>query len=338
MPTVRMIQGIFPSSARVFDRRCLLGPFLAISLLLGGCGSIVVPETQYKGMLTYRPDHVAKPVDAGNAKVYLTARHSMSPEVEKFWASWGNNQASINNYKQAVEQVELEDLKNSGLLANTYSQNMAGRGPEANTTDNADITILVQSEESRPAGYKLNVTLKVIDVPSQKELKAYTRESDLGGSSLSYVRHMRDALKADLAEMKASMAADFAGKNLRDLSAAAAALDPSDLDRLLVAKDTTITLARSRNRALVAAKTLTLPGILQKRKTPELVDLTVRIEQMILDVEHEAALAKDQAQSEAASGAGADRTREWSLVYKERIEILKPMLSATREEIANRSK
>jgi len=293
---------------------------------------------EYKGMLTYRPDRVAKPIDAGNAKVYLTARHSMSPEVEKFWASWGNNETSINNYKEAVEQVELEDLKNSGLFTNTYSQNMAGRSSDANTTDNVDIMILVQSEESRPASYKLAVTLKVVDAPTQKVLKVYTRESDLGDSSFSYVHHMRETLKTDLAEMKASMSADFASKNLREVSAGAAQLDPSDLDRLLVAKDATITMARSRNRALVAAKTLTLPGILQKRKTPELVDLTVKIEQVILDVEHEAELAKDQAQNEAAAGSGPERMREWSLVYKERIEILKPMLSATKEEIANRSK
>ena len=77
---------------------------------------------------------------------------------------------------------------------------------------------------------------------------------------------------------------------------------------------------------------------LHGRKTAELVDLTVKMEQVILDLEHEAELAMGSAQGEAGEGNSAQRYREWALVYKERISILRPMLSAIKEEIANRGK
>jgi hypothetical protein len=49
-------------------------------------------------------------------------------------------------------------------------------------------------------------------------------------------------------------------------------------------------------------------------------------------------LAKDGAQNAVAGGQPAEEFREWSLIYRERIEILKPMLAATKAEIANRGR
>jgi|GEM_PF-7011873 len=49
-------------------------------------------------------------------------------------------------------------------------------------------------------------------------------------------------------------------------------------------------------------------------------------------------MAKDLAQNEAAAGNDAEEKREWALIYKERIEILKPMLAAIKEEISNRGR
>jgi hypothetical protein len=108
---------------------------------------------------------------------------------------------------------------------------------------------------------------------------------------------------------------------------------------LLVARELSAAMAKGRNNALLAAKTTTLPNLLREKKTKELTTLVIRIEQLILDLNRESEAAKDRAQQAVEGGARAAREpRELSLLYKERIEILKPILAAIREEIANRSR
>jgi putative ubiquitin-RnfH superfamily antitoxin RatB of RatAB toxin-antitoxin module len=103
-------------------------------------------------------------------------------------------------------------------------------------------------------------------------------------------------------------------------------------------------VARWKNRMLLIAKSRTLPGLLRDKKTAELQDLSVKVEQAILDCSHESELLKDKAQraveagNQEAGALGADQERELSLTLKERVEIIKPILAAIKEEIANRSK
>jgi hypothetical protein len=79
----------------------------------------------------------------------------------------------------------------------------------------------------------------------------------------------------------------------------------------------------------------------------------VKIEQTILDLNHECEVAKDRAQQAAANpeasssrgrgqsgarGLSVDELRDLSISYRERIELLKPIAAALKEEIANRNR
>jgi hypothetical protein len=79
--------------------------------------------------------------------------------------------------------------------------------------------------------------------------------------------------------------------------------------------------------------------LLREKKTTELTGLAVQIEQLILDLNHEAEMEKDRAQRALEQNpAVVEEHRELAVVYKERIEVLKPIGTAVKEEIANRSK
>ena len=116
----------------------------------------------------------------------------------------------------------------------------------------------------------------------------------------------------------------------------------ASLPDLLVSSDKTESQARERNRALVAAKNQQLPAILREKKTEELSDLAVKIEQTILDLNHECEVTKDRAQQSVAGETGSqtnlDELRGLAISYRERIELLKPILTALKEEIANRNR
>ena len=115
----------------------------------------------------------------------------------------------------------------------------------------------------------------------------------------------------------------------------------STLSDLLASTDMTEFLARERNRAIIAAKNQELPAILREKKTDELSALVVKIEQAILDLDHECEVAKDRAQQATATNGAAqpiEELRGLAISYRERIELLKPMLTALKDEIANRAR
>ncbi len=117
-------------------------------------------------------------------------------------------------------------------------------------------------------------------------------------------------------------------------------IEPEDpaLEEILAGPDRTITLLRWKNRALVAVKNRTLPGLLRDAKTKTLSSLAERLEQAVLDANHEVERGKDRAQRSVEQGKEASADREWVLAYQERVEVLKPILTAIKEEIANRGK
>jgi hypothetical protein len=122
-------------------------------------------------------------------------------------------------------------------------------------------------------------------------------------------------------------------------TAPAPSFEGMPFEQLLASQDPGAPTAKARNHALLSFKALNLPNLLREKKTTDLTALTVQIEQTILDLNREAELAKDHAQQAVQAGSGnADPLRELSLLYKERIEILKPILTAIKEEIANRNK
>jgi hypothetical protein len=107
-----------------------------------------------------------------------------------------------------------------------------------------------------------------------------------------------------------------------------------------VASDATESQARERNRAIITAKNTQLPALLRDSKTGDLTALVIKIEQTILDLNHESELAKDHAQRVATDGRGRqlDGIRGLGISYQERIELLKPIAAALKEEIANRNR
>jgi hypothetical protein len=83
-----------------------------------------------------------------------------------------------------------------------------------------------------------------------------------------------------------------------------------------------------------------LPTLLRDSKTSDLTALVIKIEQTILDLNHESELTKDHAQQVATDGRGRqlDGIRGLGISYNERIELLKPIAAALKEEIANRNR
>ena len=115
----------------------------------------------------------------------------------------------------------------------------------------------------------------------------------------------------------------------------------ASLSDLLASSDKTESIARERNLAIVAAKNQQLPAILRDRKTDELSALVVKIEQTILELNHECEVAKDRAQQATATNGDPrqiEELRGLTISYRERIELLKPILTALKEEIANRNR
>ncbi len=119
-----------------------------------------------------------------------------------------------------------------------------------------------------------------------------------------------------------------------------AALPKARLLDLLVVADSSANMASKSNDAIIVAKARDLPGILHDGTSAELTALCVRLEQTILGLNHASEVAKDKAQQAAANGdpQQLDELRGLSICYRERIEILKPILAALKEEIANRNR
>lgn len=111
------------------------------------------------------------------------------------------------------------------------------------------------------------------------------------------------------------------------------------LEDFLHGKENTRKTTIWRNRMLISAKNRTLPGLLRDGKTKKLMELAETVEKTMLDVNRELELAKGRAQGTVESGRGSpNEDREWVILYQERLEVLKPILGAIKEEVANRSK
>jgi hypothetical protein len=90
------------------------------------------------------------------------------------------------------------------------------------------------------------------------------------------------------------------------------------------------------NRVLLQAKNRILPGLLKAKPTGELLDLITQVENAFLDLNRMAELAKDRAQKGVADGGDGGAARELSLICRERVDILKPILVAMKQEVAAR--
>jgi hypothetical protein len=90
---------------------------------------------------------------------------------------------------------------------------------------------------------------------------------------------------------------------------------------------------RWNNGILLDAKNRSLTKVLREESREGLLNLVTHIEQAILDLSEKSEQAKDRAQSMMEKGEGdPDPERELSLLCRQRIEILKPILAAIKQE------
>jgi hypothetical protein len=315
-----------------------------LALLLGS-GCITMSTSFFADAVAYEP--VRSPVQI-DASVTVEAVETVTPESRAIWKRYLNSDASLVNYIKAVEQMLRNDLATSGLFARIITGDAT----------KADYLVKAQCQESHPSDFRVSVTLTATETATGTQASSHTREFSFG-TSIFKVK-LKEALPGLMASLKADLAADLQAKTRRQQEQAARAeaelLTKASLSDLLTGADGSVALARARNRALIAAKNQQLPAILRDRKTDELSALVVKIEQTILDLNHESEVAKDRAQQATANpedssgrdrgqpAAAADRDltvdelRDLSISYRERIELLKPIAAALKEEIANRNR
>ena len=316
---------------------------LSLALLLvvvAGCASApqVVRQTveDFRNHYAYQPARSPTPIDAS-----ATVEASATCEPDLRAAMRGNmSELQITNHLQALAETLTNDLVNAGLFARIQP----APGPKA------DYLIKIRFNESRPPDWVVQVTLTAVDGTTLQELSNRTREYASGTAQFT------EFLPGLMAGLKADMMDDLLAQ--RAALAAAVEFPKAALVELLAGSDKWVAVARERNRSLIAAKNLQLPAILREKKTDELSALVVRIEQTILDLNHECEVAKDQAQQSVAAGGapdaaqrgrergagpaatlgGLDELRGLAICYRERIELLKPIAAALKEEIANRGR
>ena len=304
-------------------------------LLFSACSSVpVVTSTEvYTNAISYTPVRSPIQIDASAAvEVVLT----VSPEsAGGLFGRFGNNETNVANYRSVVTQTLRNDLTASGLFARIV----------ADDTSKANYLVKAQVSESRPSDYRVSVTLTAVEIATGAQISSHAQEASLGTSLFKYFDNWKEALPGLMAALKAGLAADLQSIILRQRSQAAREeaelLTKASLANLLAAADKTEALARARNLAIVAAKNRQLPAMLREKKADELSALVVKIEQTILELNHECEVAKDRAQQAAATNGDArqiEELRGLTISYRERIELLKPILTALKEEIANRSR
>ena len=112
---------------------------------LAGCAPIDIPKSTYKWVPRVIPaDGVI------DASVRIEAKHEMAPEIADMWRKWLNTEQNLINWNEAVSEAVLDDMRRSGIFTSV------------NTTINAnyDFLVKIQSRESQPQNYILNIDFK----------------------------------------------------------------------------------------------------------------------------------------------------------------------------------
>lgn len=300
----------------------------AVLALLLGSGCVTISPNQYSNLISYQPEASKTQIEAS---VVLHVRHTLSPGMRAQWKKWMNTDETMDNYCVAVVNVIANDIVKSGVFTQV--------SPSA---PSPDFTVNITSEERMDPEGKLVVKMEVLNA-AQQSISNHTREIRLGTTLQDY--NLKAALPQVMAALRNDMVADIAELRRRIEQQAAeaqvAAFAKGTLSDLITSTDRDVATARGRNRAIIAAKNQQLPALLRENKTDELSAFVVKIEQTILDLNHESEVAKDRAQQANAANENtplAEELRGLNISYRERIELLKPILAALKEEIANRNR
>jgi len=291
----------------------------AASALSHDSGYARVPDKALGEGLKYEP--VASPVRI-DASASFEVTTTLTPRRQ---AKMGLTQANVFPVLNARGRAIVHDLTSSGLFARIVTR------PE----EKADYLVKVLWEDNR-------LTLTAENTADGQLVSSHVREIRAGkpDGGISLIQEAMVALKANLVD-DLKERPPLESVRVRAVQDELAMLNQATLPDLLAGSDQRVDVARARNNAIVAAKTLQLPKILSDWKTAELTALIVRIEQTILTLSHECELAKDQAQVAVADGRPSGSMEKWrdlALSYRERVELLKPIVAAIKEEIANRNR
>jgi hypothetical protein len=295
------------------------------SLLVAGCATSGPPTmASVRAALAYQPERSPVQFDVSAA---VEASVTQDPSVtEYFRRNAGLSEQTIKDSMQARGAVLADDIINSGLFARIR--------PVGDST--VDYLVKIQDEEFRYPDWVVRITIRLVDARTQQEFAVRSQEVVAG------MMPYQQLFPGMMAALRKDLAADLQNRSRQQKAlAAAAAFQTASLADLLVASDEFVGVARERNRALIAAKNQQLEKILREMKTDGLSALVTKMEQTILDLDHESEVAKDRAQQATAANGDPrhiEELRGLTISYRERIELLKPVVAALKEEIANRNR
>lgn len=292
-------------------------------LLLAGCAvapvSVTMTDASLRSGLAYTPIPAAVQVPVG---VSIESVHALSPEVRQVWTEMRLTEQTQVAYSRIFAEILRDDLINSGLFSRVVPVGWT----------EADFAVRIVGEDLKlPAeGFTTRITVTAVARGGAKEITR-SRQKSWGHNPHDakpqvevpiLMKQLKDELAAALLERTSREAETLQNAPLRDL---------------LQSGPESLSATRERNRAIIAAKNRELASLLRDSSTTELNRLVVLLEQLILDLNHESELLKDQAQQAAATQGDVATLRSLALSYRERIELVKPILAAVKQEIQNRN-
>ena len=305
--------------------------FVAISLLLySGCAT---PRDPRAGV-AYEPVRCPSQISA-SATVNVTVTNT--PELAALAKQFGNNEAYLSAMNAAQAEALRNDLATSGLFARVVADN-----------EQADYNVKLEwrwkSANGRRAYEAVLTAVKTKTAESATATVKFEWQQPWIQAIPAFpvgLRHVIPPMDTEekVPDVMAALKTTLAKRVLAQEQIAT--FPKASLPELIASSDANSACAAARNRALIAAKVQQLPALLRDRKTDELSALVVKIEQTELDLNHESEMAKDRAQQMAAENGAAPQIAELrglAISYQDRIELLKPIAVALKEEIANRNR
>jgi hypothetical protein len=295
----------------------------AACLALTGCASRITVQDAAK-LMTGPAQTSPVRIDA-SASIEVT--YSVDQGIQNYWKARGFTDPEIAEITRLVSTAITTDLSTTGL----FSRVLPTGG-----TERADYHVKVDTRSFYNPDERFSLALTIVPGSHPDESVTMSREYGLRGAWLSTL------MAQCMADTKTAISASVERLKRAGVERAEMArMREASLAELLRGDDRTEALARERNRMLVEAKTRQLPKILRDSKTADLTTLLVKVEQTILDLDHECEVNKDKAQRALASEGGqaqAEALRGLAISYRERIELLKPIAAALKDELANRDR
>jgi hypothetical protein len=307
-------------------------------------------RTDYIASFLYAPTAAPERLQTS---VVVDAAASFDPAMLDFWRKTVGHEYMVGDTLTGLGAAIVNDLSKSGLFT-TVSEPGAGAG---------DYRLVVRAEVLEPANIKLRMRLTLLN-PAGAELFTRTAEAligvsasssgsrrvtytvtrtptfpgDLGPNHFSFVYLVDGCVRSSLQELMGVLKEGVTDALQRiQQQPLTAKLREARLVELMVGSDPYADVARERNRAIIAAKNSQLPSLLRNGRDEELSTLVTKIEQLMLDLDHDSEMLRERAQQAAAGGAGrGDELRSLSLSYRERIELLKPIVAQLGAELARR--